>query len=166
MQHSARHIHHTDRSLGNGKVTDLQLPNITRAEPLNASLSGVLYKPGPRNTYPSLARHRSVHRRHGGTRVHDHSRRMAVERGRHLQVIGRVPSHRNSSEPSAGKQTGHALTDCGTRTVWINVKHLASAIDNHPKFAHLPGAEQTIEMRQPINCRDMRSRGSAGRVRV
>src|SRR5205823_6429432 len=74
--------------------------------------------------------------------------------------------HWNSSESSAGKETGQLLTNWAARAVWINVKHLASAIDNHPKFTHLAGTEQTIKMRQPVNCRDMRSNGRTGRVRV
>src|SRR6266567_1908983 len=158
MQHLARYIHHTDTRLGNGKVTDRQLLNIVRCELLNPSLSSVLYKPGTRNTNPSLARHSFVQGRCGGTRVHDQSCGVAIDYGWHLEVIGRVPSHRNSRESSAGKQTDQVLTDCGARTIWINVKHLASAIDNHPKFADLTGTEQTIDMRQSIDYRDMRSR--------
>src|SRR5207248_3774428 len=103
---------------------------------------------------------------YGGPRVHDQSRRVAIERGRHIKVIGRVPSHRNSSESSAGKQTCQLLTDCCAWTIWINVKHLASAIDNHPKFVHLPGTEQTVEMRQTFKSRDMRSRSRGVDVRI
>src|SRR6266513_2020081 len=147
MQHLARHVHYADGRPGNGKITDRQILNIARAQALNSSLSGVLDKPSPPDADPSLARHSSVQGRYGGTGVHDQSRR-------------------NSRESSAGKKTDQLLTDCGVGAVWINVKHLASAIDNHPKFVHLPGTEQTIEMRQSIDYRDMRSRGWGGRVCV
>ena len=87
MQHLARYVDYTNVRLGNGKVTDCHFLNIARAEPLHASLAGVLYKPGPRNTNPGLARHRFIHRRHGGPRIYNHSRRVAIEHGRHFEVI-------------------------------------------------------------------------------
>src|SRR5207248_8807544 len=129
MQHLARYIDHTDARFRNGKVTDRHLLNIACAEPLNPSLAGVLCEPGPRNITPSLACHRFVHGRHRGTRVYDHSRGVAIEHGRDFEVIACVQPHWNSSESSAGKETGQLLTDWAARTAWINVKHLASAID-------------------------------------
>src|SRR5205823_6347949 len=148
MQHLARYVDDTDTRLENGKVTDRHLLNVARSEMLNATLAGVLSKPGPRNSNPSLARHRFVHGRHRGTRIYDQSRGVAIEHGRDFEVIASVQPHRNSSESSAGKKTGQLLTDWAVRTVWIDVKHLASAIDKHPKFTHLPGTDQTIEVRQ------------------
>src|SRR5947207_6042123 len=138
MQHLARHVHYADGRPGNGKITDRQILNIARAEALNSSLSGVLDKPSPPNANPSLARHSSVQGRYGGTGVHDQSRRVAIEHGRDFEVIASVQPHRNSRESSAGKKTDQLLTDCRVGAVWINVKHLASAIDNYTNFVHRP----------------------------
>jgi len=54
---------------------------------LNATLAGVFYKPGSRNSNPSLARHRFVHGRHRGTRIYDHSCGVTIEHGRDFEVI-------------------------------------------------------------------------------
>src|SRR5438270_497477 len=82
-----RHVHYADGRPGNGKITGRQILNITRAEALNSSLSGVLDKPSRPNANPSLARHSSVQGRYGGTGVHDQSRRVAIEHGRDFEMI-------------------------------------------------------------------------------
>jgi hypothetical protein len=44
------------------------------------------------------------------------------------------------------------FADRSARAVRINIKHLPRAIDHHSKLAHLPRAEQAIDMREPANC--------------
>src|SRR5439155_23366974 len=117
MQHLARYVDHTDARLGNGKGTDRHFLNIAHAKMLNATLAGVLYKPGPRNTNPSLARDRFVHGGHRGTRIYDHSCGMAIEHGRDFEVIACVQAHCISREPSAGMAAGDLLTEWTARIV-------------------------------------------------
>src|SRR5207237_10064308 len=98
MQHLTRYVDDTDARLQNGKVTDRHLLNIARSEMLNATLAGVLSKPGSRTTNPSLARHRFVHGCHRGTPISDHSRGVAIEYVRNFELIACIQAHRNASE--------------------------------------------------------------------
>src|SRR5260370_24311859 len=82
---------------------------------------------------------------------------MSVERAFDVKMIIRIESYWNSRKSVPGQKTREALAHSGIASVWIDVKHLPSAVDDHPEFDHLARAENTIDVRQGFGIGNMRS---------
>src|SRR5436189_4190646 len=89
-------------------------------------------------------------------RVQDEAGRMSVERALNIKMMVRIQPYRDSRKSATREETCEALTHHGTPSVWINVKHLPGAIDDHPKLYHLVCAKQTVDVGQGLGIGDMR----------
>src|SRR5206468_2839075 len=74
--------------------------------------------------------------------------------------------YRDSRKSATREETCETLTHHGTPSVWIHVKHLPSAIDNHPKLNHLVRAKKTIDVCQGLGIGNMRPCSGTAAVSV
>src|SRR4029077_14264711 len=91
----------------------------------------------------------------GRTGVHDKPGRVSVERPFHIGVMIRISPDRDSPKSATHQETRKALTHCGTPSIWIHVKHLPGAIDNHSELDHLVRAKNAIDVRHGLGIGDM-----------
>jgi hypothetical protein len=89
-----------------------------------------------------------VDKRRRGASVHNEPRAVSVQRAFDIEMMIRVQAQRDSCKSAIGQETGEALTHRGARAIWIDVKHLARAIDNHPKFNHFVYAKDAVDVRE------------------
>src|SRR4029077_14511189 len=99
-------------------------------------------------------------------RIQDEAGRMSVERALNIKMMVRIQPYRDSRKSATREETRETLTHHGTPSVWINVKHLPGAIDNHPKLNHLVRAKNTIDVCQGLGIGNMRSRSGTAAVSV
>src|SRR6266513_2340273 len=98
--------------------------------------------------------------------IQDETSCMSVECTVDVNVIICIYSYWDSRKSAAGQETCRTLAHCGTASVWVDVKHLPSAVDDHPELDHLARAENTIDVRQGFGIGNMRSRSRAAAVAV
>ena len=82
---------------------------------------------------------------------------MSVERALNIKVIICIEPYRDSRESAGGEEACQALTHCRTPSVWIDVKDLPSAVDDHPELHHFVCTKQPVDVRKGFRICNVRS---------
>src|SRR6266508_4282576 len=85
-----------------------------------------------------------VDKRRRGASVHNEPRAVSVQRAFDIEMMIRIQAQRDSCKSAIGQETGKALTHGWVRAIWIDVKHLARTVDNHPEFEHFVYAKDAV----------------------
>src|SRR6266446_88418 len=82
-----------------------------------------------------------------GASINNQGRRVTIQCGIDCQMVLFIETHWNSGEAPAGEKFSEFLRCRGRWSIWIDVDHLAGAIDDHSKLRHLMRSEQAIQVR-------------------
>src|SRR5882724_424666 len=82
---------------------------------------------------------------------------MSIERSFNVEMMVGIEAYWDSRKSAVRQETSKVLAHRGTASAWIHVKHLASAIDDHPELHHFVCAKETIDMRRSLGIGNMRS---------